>query len=134
MAIAEKLAAVPLFAHVPRRQLARLAKVTHEYTYRRGSVITDTGHSGIGFFVILEGTARVEVPGKKRAKLLREGDYFGEMALIDGGPRTAVVSADTDLRCQVLTDTQFKSFVTENPGVAWALLKAMVERLRDAER
>ena len=132
MAIAQTLAAVPLFSQVSRRDLTHLAKVTHEHTYKRGSVVTTTGRSGVGFFVILDGTARVEIEGK-RAKILRPSDYFGEMALIDGGPRTAVVRAETDLRCQVLTDTQFKSFVSEHPDVAWALLKAMVQRLRESQ-
>jgi CRP/FNR family cyclic AMP-dependent transcriptional regulator len=132
VAIADALASVPLFSQVSRRALTHLGKVTHEHTYQRGSEVTTTGRSGVGFFIILEGTARVEVPGR-RAKLLRAGDYFGEMALIDGGPRTAVVRAETDLRCQVLTDTQFKAFALEHPDVTWALLRAMVQRLRESE-
>jgi CRP-like cAMP-binding protein len=132
VALAETLRAVPLFSHVSRRDLAHLAKVTHEQAFKRGAVITTRGHSGVGFFIILEGIARVEVEGK-RAKILRPGDYFGEMALIDGGPRTAVVRAETDLRCQVLIDTQFKAFVVDHPQVTWALLKAMTQRVRESQ-
>jgi CRP/FNR family cyclic AMP-dependent transcriptional regulator len=126
------LGAVPLFAGLSRRDLSRLAKATHEHTYGAGTQVTTEGKSGVGFFVILEGKARVQVPGR-RAKLLGVGDYFGEMALIDDAPRSAHVTAETELRCQVLTQWQFRPFVKEHPDVAWALLKAMVGRVRDTQ-
>jgi len=130
VAVAENLAEVPLFAGLSHRDLAHLAKVTHQHVYEAGTVLTSEDRSGVGFFVILEGTARVEVKGK-RAKILKAGDFFGEMALIDEGPRSAVVTAETDLRCQVLTDFQFRSFVKEHPEVAWALLRTLVQRIRE---
>jgi CRP/FNR family transcriptional regulator len=131
MATADTLASIQLFSLLSRRDLSRLAKATYEHTYAPGKVLTVEGRAGdVGFFVIVEGRARVEVKGK-RVKLLGPGDYFGEMALIDDGPRSAVVTAETDLRCQVLTDWQFRSFVQEHPKVAWALLQALVQRVRE---
>jgi CRP-like cAMP-binding protein len=130
MATAETLASIQLFSLLSRKDLSRLAKATHEHTYEPGKVLTSEGKSGVGFFVIIDGKARVEVKGK-RVKILGPGDYFGEMALIDDGPRSAVVTAETHLRCQVLTEWQFRSFVKEHPQVSWALLQAMVQRVRE---
>jgi CRP/FNR family transcriptional regulator len=131
MATAETLASVQLFSRLSRRDLSRLARATHEHTYESGTVLTTEGQKGgVGFFVIVDGKARVEIKGK-RVKILGSGDYFGEMALIDDGPRSAVVTAETDLRCLVLTDFQFRTFVKEHPEVAWALLQALVQRVRE---
>lgn len=132
MATADILGTVPLFSGLSKRDLSRLAKATHEHTYQPGTQVTTEGKSGVGFFVILDGKARVQVPGR-RAKLLGPGDYFGEMALIDDAPRSAHVTAETELRCQVLTQWQFRPFVKEHPDVAWALLKAMVGRVRETQ-
>jgi len=130
MATSETLGSIQLFSLLSKRDLSRLAKVTHEHTYEAGTVLTHDGRSGVGFFVIVEGKARVEVKGK-RVKVLGPGQYFGEMALIDDGPRSAVVTAETELRCQVLTDWQFRPFVKEHPEVAWALLQALSRRVRE---
>jgi CRP-like cAMP-binding protein len=130
VATAETLGSVQLFSLLSKRDLSRLAKTTHEHTYEAGKVLTLEGKAGVGFFVIVEGTAKVEIKGK-RVKRLGPGDYFGEMALIDDGPRSALVTAETELRCQVLTDWQFRDFVQEHPKVAWALLKALVQRVRE---
>jgi CRP-like cAMP-binding protein len=131
MATAERLASVQLFSQLPKRHLARLARATHEHTYEAGTVLTTEGQKGgVGFFVIVDGKARVEIKGK-RVKILGPGDYFGEMALIDDGPRSAVVTADTDLCCVILTDFQFRKFVKEQPEVAWSLLRALVQRVRE---
>jgi len=101
----------------------------HEYTFEAGRAVTSEGGGGQGFFVISEGKARVEVKGR-RAKILGPGDYFGEMALISGGPRSATVIAMTDLRCQFLVQSEFREFVDDHPKVAWALLQAMVARIQ----
>jgi len=132
MATPESLKSIPLFSRLSRRDLSRLAKETHEYTYESGKVLTTKGRGGVGFFVILDGKARVEVEGR-RPKILGAGDYFGEMSLIDDGPRSAVVTADTDLRCLILLQMQFRDFVNQHPEVAWALLEAMVQRIRQLE-
>jgi len=126
------LSSIPLFSQLSRRECARLAKAMHEYTYEAGRAVTSEGGGGQGFFVIREGKARVEVKGR-RAKILGPGDYFGEMALISGGPRSATVTAVTDLRCQFLLQSEFREFVEDHPKVAWALLQAMVARIQQQD-
>jgi CRP-like cAMP-binding protein len=129
VAAGDFLSSIPLFSQLSHRECARLAKAMHEYTFEAGKALTSEGKGGQGFFVIREGRARVEVKGK-RTKILGPGDYFGEMALISGGPRTATVTAMTDLRCQFLVQSEFREFVEDHPKVAWALLQAMVERVQ----
>ena len=82
--------------------------------------------------VIVEGVAGVTVGGQARSEL-GPGDAFGEMALIDRGPRSATVIAETGLRCLALSPWDFRAFVEENPSVAWSLLETMAKRLRAAD-
>lgn len=103
-----------------------------ERTFPLGAVITEVGQSGVGFFIIESGTATV-VAGGNRTRTLTSGDYFGEIALIDGGPRTARITADTELRCYGLTSWEFRPFVKARPDVAWALLETLAQRLRDQQ-
>jgi CRP/FNR family transcriptional regulator, cyclic AMP receptor protein len=126
------LAGVPLFAGLSRRDLARLVKAGHDMTYTAGTALTSDDESGISFFVIAEGEARVEVKGKE-VRRLGAGDYFGEMALIDRSHSSATVTAVTEMRCFVMAQWHFRPFATEHPDVAWALLEAMVKRVREAE-
>jgi len=126
------LGRVPLLAGIPRRDLERLSRSFRERSFPQGHVITGEGQPGVGFFVILEGSANVSVGGEQRATL-GPGDAFGEMALIDQGPRSATVVAATDLRCLALSAWEFKPFVEEHPSVAWALLEALAKRLRALE-
>jgi CRP/FNR family transcriptional regulator, cyclic AMP receptor protein len=130
--MAESLKAVPLFAELSDRDLRRLAESMHEKSYSAGREVVTEGESGIGFFVILEGTAHVSVGGERRGEL-RAGNYFGEMALLDGEARSASVVAGEDLRCAGMTAWHFRPFVRDHPDVAWALLKALAKRLRATE-
>jgi CRP-like cAMP-binding protein len=82
--------------------------------------------------VIEEGNATVSRNGRI-VRNLGPGDFFGEIALIDEGPRSATVVASTDLRCRGMTAWEFKPFVQEHPDVSWALMETLVERLRAAE-
>jgi CRP-like cAMP-binding protein len=126
------LSGVALFAKLSRRDLARLAKIGHDVVYPAGTELTSDDEAGVAFFVIAEGEARVEVNGQE-VRRLGSGDYFGEMALIDRARRSATVTAVTEVRCFVMTQWQFRPFATEHPEVTWALLEAMVQRVRDAE-
>ena len=126
------LVSVPLFSNLSRRDLSRLAKSGNDVTYSVGTELTGAGERGICFFVIAEGEARVDVKGTE-VRRLGPGQYFGEMALIDRSPRSATVTAVTDVSCFVMTQWQFRPFATEHPEVAWALLEAMVQRVREAE-
>jgi CRP/FNR family transcriptional regulator, cyclic AMP receptor protein len=128
--MADSLGAIPLFADLSSRDLKRLSGSMHEQTFAPGREVVTEGDGGIGFFVILEGTARISQGGEDRGAL-SVGDYFGEMALIDGDDRSATVVAEGDLRCAAMTMWHFRPFVKDHPDVAWALLTALVKRVRD---
>ena len=133
MAPVELLQRVPLFADLERRELETLARSFKERTFRAGDTVAREGQGGIGFFVIDDGEAAVSVRGEERATL-RSGDYFGEVALIDEGARSATITAKTDLRCHGLTSWEFRPLVEGNAGIAWKLLGTMAKRLRAAEQ
>ncbi len=97
-----------------------------------GSTITSAGDGGIGFFVIEEGEASVTV-GDRVVRTLGPGDHFGEIALIDGGARSAQITADGELRCFGMTAWNFRPFVRDHPELAWALLESLAARVREAE-
>ncbi len=129
-AVEDAISRVPLFAQLSKRDRKSLAASLRERTFSAGTVITEVGEEGVGFFIIDSGTANVSVGGKPR-RTLKPGDHFGEIALIDGGARTAQVSAETDLHCYGLTTWEFRPFVRANPDVAWALLESLAARLRE---
>jgi CRP/FNR family transcriptional regulator len=128
----ETLAKVPLFARLKPRELERLAKRMSERRWSEGDVVITEGKGGIGFWVIEDGNATVSVRGKSVGSL-GPGDHFGEIALLDDGPRSATVTAATDMRCQGIVAWEFGPFVQENPEVAWPMLQTLAARVRDAE-
>jgi CRP-like cAMP-binding protein len=132
MAVDETLGRVPLFSGVKPKELKKLAKRMQERSFNEGETITKEGETGLGFFVIQDGNATVSRNGEI-VRNLGPGDFFGEIALIDKGPRSATVIATTDLLCRGMTAWEFKPFVEEHPEVAWALLQTLVGRLRAAE-
>jgi CRP/FNR family transcriptional regulator, cyclic AMP receptor protein len=123
---------VPLLANLDKKDLKAMSREMSERTFPQGADVTVTGHTGVGFFVIDEGRATVRV-GDRVIATLGPGDYFGEMALIDKGTRSADIVADTELRCYCMTAWSFRPFVRNHPDLAWALLEAMVGRVRDAQ-
>jgi len=129
---ADTLSSVPLFSMLSKREIEKLMKDVHDRTFPQGTVLTEEDEFGTIFTVIAEGQATVTVRGKT-ARVLKPGDYFGEMALIDRSPRSATVTADTDLRCLMLTQPVFRPFAMSHPETMWALLELMVQRVRDAE-
>ena len=126
----DSLREVPLFRDLSNRDLKRLAASMSEKSFAPGEVVVSEGKGGVGFFVILDGHAKVSQGGEDRASL-GAGDYFGEMALIDGDDRAASVVADGELRCAAMTMWNFRPFVREHPDVAWSLLTALVKRVRE---
>jgi CRP/FNR family cyclic AMP-dependent transcriptional regulator len=130
--VEETLAQVPLFSGVKPKELQKLGKRMTERSFNEGDEITTEGKSGIGFFVIENGEASVSVGGKI-VRTLGPGEHFGEVALIDSGPRSATIIANTDLRCRGMSAWEFRPFVEEHPEVAWSLLETLVGRLREAE-
>lgn len=128
----DMLQMVPIFSMLSRRDLDKLAKDVHERTFPAGTVLTAEDAFGTIFTIIAEGQATVTVRGKT-ARVLHAGDFFGEMALIDRSPRSATVTADTEVRCLLLTQPVFRPFAFAHPQTMWALLELMVQRVRDAE-
>ncbi len=128
----DHLSRVPLFSGMADKERRKLADRMSERTFRAGHAIAEQGQKGAWFFVIEEGSATVTIDGET-VRTLGPGDSFGEIALIDRGARSATIVAETDLRCQGLTDWEFRPFVQEHPEVAWPLLQTLAERLRDSE-
>jgi CRP-like cAMP-binding protein len=126
----ELLQQVPLFQSLSRDELATLSRSFKDRTFKAGSAVTTEGQSGVGFFVIEEGGATVSVGGADR-RTLGPGDYFGEMALIDDQPRSATITADSDLKCWGLTSWEFRPLVESNAQIAWAMLQTLAKRLRE---
>ena len=124
---------VPLFADFDRGDLQRLARSFKERTFEAGHAVAEEGKGGAGFFVIESGEATVSVRGKERGKL-GPGDYFGEIALIDDGRRSATVTADSELHCYGLTSWEFRPLVESNASIAWKLLETLAKRLRAAQQ
>ena len=130
----ELLERIPLFEGLPHRELERIAHSFKERRFGAGDTVAAEGTGGVGFFVIGDGTASVEVHGEQRGQL-GPGDYFGEIALIDeNARRTATITADTDLTCYGLTSWDFRPLVETNAAIAWKLLQVMARRLRAAEQ
>ena len=128
----DSLRDVPLFAELSARDLKRLADSMQELSFAPGKEVVAEGKGGVGFFVILDGAARVSQGGEQRGTL-KPGDFFGEMALIDGNDRMASVHAEGELRCATMTPWTFRPFVKDHPDVAWALLTTLVKRVRASQ-
>jgi CRP/FNR family transcriptional regulator, cyclic AMP receptor protein len=123
----ELLRRVPLFSGLDSRDLRDIATTMKERRFSAGDVIAQEGQTGVGFFVIEEGEARVEVDGEE-VRRLGAGDYLGEIALIAEAPRTATVTAETDLVALGLTSWEFRPIVETNASIAWKLLETLAKR------
>ncbi len=124
---------VPLFADLSRREAAQVARLFKERRFSDGETVVKEGSGGAAFFVIVSGEATVSVAGKPR-RTLRPDDYFGEIALIDGGTRSATVTATSDLVCFGLTYWDFRPLVQKNAAIGWKLLQSLATKLRAAEQ
>jgi len=128
----EVLQRVRLFADLDRPELEQIALLFKERRFPAGEAIIREGTGGAAFYVIESGEVTVTIGGEERATL-KEGDYFGEIALIDEGARIATVTAATDLCCYGLTLWEFRPLVEENGVIGWKLLQTLARELRDAE-
>jgi CRP/FNR family transcriptional regulator, cyclic AMP receptor protein len=123
---------VPLFAELSDPELEQVARLFKQRTFAAGETVAREGSGGAAFYLIESGTAVVSVGGQERPGL-GPGDYFGEIALIDEGARSATITASEDLACYGLTYWDFRPLVMENAAICWKLLQFMVGRLRAAE-
>ncbi len=130
---AAALAKVPMFTGCSKREIEVIARATTEVSHAAGTEVAKEGQRGVGFFLILEGKADVTIGGKKRASL-GQGDFFGEIALLDGGPRTATVTAVTPIKLAGLTEWVFRGLLQEHPSIALKTLESVAGRLRSASK
>lgn len=126
----EVIGALPLFSGVPKRHVRAIAKLAWRVDHAPGEVIVQAGDRGNSMFLMLEGRARVL--GKSR--VLRAGDFFGEMALIDGGPRTATIIAASQVRVMMVQRRAFLKVLKQNPPIALAIMETLAQRVRRLER
>jgi CRP-like cAMP-binding protein len=123
---------VPLFEGLSRRHLKRIAGCARARRFERGSLIVGRGRPGATFYVILDGEAEVDLP-TGRAKRLKAGDYFGEMALLDGAPRSADVRATTETLTMEIGRTAFGRLLKQDAQIPLALLQTLAARVRHLE-
>lgn len=128
----ERLEEVNLLAGCSRKQLRAIARISEVLEVPAGSVLARRGDPGDEFFLILDGSANVLRNGRKIATLGR-GQYFGELSLLDRGPRSATVKAATDLDVLVLGQREFGGVLDSVPALSRKLLAAMASRLRAAD-
>jgi pyruvate,water dikinase len=120
---------VPLFASLRPEDAAQVASLFKERRFAAGETVTKEGSGGAAFFLIQSGEATVSVHGQPRS-VLKAGQHFGEIALIDGGARAATITAATELVCYGLTYWDFRPLVQHNPAIAWGLLQSLAKILR----
>jgi CRP-like cAMP-binding protein len=126
----DRLRKVPLFGGCSDKELQFIASHVEDVDIESGKTLCQKGESGGDFFVILEGKAEVDTGTSK--KTLGPGDFFGEIALIDDGPRTATVRSVTPMRSLVLSHDQFRDVLRQNADITVKVLRAVTERLRAA--
>ena len=130
---AEAVHEIPLFAELDEEQVEQVTQLFKERRFAAGETVAKEGAGGAAFFIIRTGEATVTVRGQPRPGL-GPGDYLGEIALIDGGERTATVTAVTDLVCLGLTYWDFRPFVQHHPAIAWGLLQSLAKRVRTEQQ
>jgi len=137
MSLEQALLRIPLFSHLNDQEAASIAKSIREKAYPKGSVIVFEDDPGDALYMVNSGQVKVVLIGEEGREVilsvLGEGDFFGEMALIDDQPRSAHVIAMEDAKLMVLYREDFHRCLEENPRVALGLLRALSRRLRRAD-
>ena len=128
---AEALARLSLFADLTHPQLEALAHSFGEEVFAEGQRVIRQDVTGGGFYVILDGEAKIVIDGQERARLTR-GDFFGEMAILTEEAPTADVIATSLLRCLIIPDNELKAFLIKQPSVMYRMLQIEARRLRAA--
>ena len=128
----EHLASVPLFAACSQKDLQRIARASDEVQIPEGRTLVKQGDIGRECFVLVDGKVKVERNGRKLATL-GPGAYFGELSLLDKGPRTATATAETECTVLVLGPREFSGLLDEVPQLAHKLLAALAARIRELD-
>ena len=127
------LEGVPLFQGLPAKHLRRIRDLAEPADYMAGASLVKQGTQGDSFFVILEGLARVVV-GERTVNRLMPGDYFGEIALLDGGERSASVVSETPMKVLMIDRKRFMKLLGQEGAIVMALLEGMARRIRRLDR
>ena len=128
----ELLRRVPLLQGLGRREIEEVGQLVEEVDVREGKVLTRQGESGEEFFVIVDGSVAIERDGT-RIRTLGPGDFFGEIALVDGGPRTATATAETASKVLVLAHREFHSLLGRHPKIQTVVLQSLAQRVRNVD-
>jgi CRP-like cAMP-binding protein len=123
---------VPLFKGLSQKQLEQVARLVDEVEAPAGKRLATAGETGHELFIIMDGQARVQIP-KGRTVRLGPGEFFGEMSLVDGGPRSATVEATTPMKLLVVGHREFWQLLDEAPSLNAKVMRTLAGRLRDAE-
>jgi CRP-like cAMP-binding protein len=126
------LGKVPLFSGCSQSELRTLAQLGTQITVEPGHVLTQQSKPGSEFFMVLEGTASCQ-KNKREVKQFKAGNYFGELAILHGGFRTATVVALTEMELLVLDAREFRSVLMTNPTIGLKMLMRLAERLEEAD-
>ena len=129
----ELLKKVPMFSNLSQRHLREIGKHADQVKVEAGRVLAQQEKKGWEFIFIVDGKARVEKDGRI-IRQLSEGDFFGEISLIDGEPRTATVISDTDMTLLVVNKTSFDHLLDKIPGLQRKILVSLCRYLRSAEK
>ena len=120
---------VPLFAGCSKRELAEVATIADELRFDAGTTLIREGASGREFIVVIDGDVEVRKQGKRVAQSANEDKFFGEIALITGGPRNATVTTTSPVRALVITDRAFARLLRDSPQIQAKVMKSLAERL-----
>ncbi len=131
--IADIIGQVPLFTGLSKRHLKRLADMAKQQRFQEGDALAKEGEPGDTSYILLEGQSEVRRKGQRVADLM-PGDFFGEISLLDGGPRTATVVASTPIEVLALRQKPFQSLLEREPSIVLKMLEELARRLRTVER
>ena len=123
------LRTVPIFSSCTAKELSAIAATVKEVDFPAGKVICEEGQTGVGLHVIVQGETKVQIGGRTRARL-GPGAFFGEIALLDGGPRTATVVAETQVNALSIVIWDFKAILKTQSNLALKMLEEVCRRLR----
>ena len=123
---------VPMFRDLNKKALERIEKIARERSFKAGDVIVKEGDEGVGFFLVVSGKVTVTKEGHALGNL-HDGDFFGEMALLDNYRRSATVTATEPTKCLAMLRSDFVAELRANADLAVEMLQLMSRRVRDAD-
>jgi CRP/FNR family cyclic AMP-dependent transcriptional regulator len=125
--------AIPLFSALPKKAIRSVVQAATEADVRAGKILVREGEYGREMYVVISGTAQVTQQGRRLSELV-PGDFFGEMAFLSPAPRSATVTAYSDMRVMVLGPREMDVIVKREPSIARRLLEAMAKRIQRSQK